>query len=241
MAKNKEQKLAVVDEKPAYLTKHEGTRGQENVSIDDVTIPRLDVIQDISPQRKKKEPEYIEGAEEGILFNSVTNMLYGTTVAFVPVYYRKEFVVWKDRKKGGGFFGSFETMAEAEAEANKLGDDFYAQDVGQHFGLIIRDDSSVEEIVCSMSRSKMKASRQLNTLVKLGGGDRFSRAYTIKAFADTNKNGDNFFNIGIDQLGYVSEEIYRVAEKMYNSIVAGRKDVVREEAKGKVDDETSEY
>ena len=46
--------------------------------MDDITIPRVDVLQALSPQRKKTNAEYIEGAEEGMLFNTVTKQLYGS-------------------------------------------------------------------------------------------------------------------------------------------------------------------
>lgn len=245
MAKAKKEvattKSHVLAEVPDYLNP-ESTRGQENVGVDDLTIPRLSVIQDLSPQRKKNDPEYIEGAEEGMLFNTVTNELYGTGVDFVPCYFRKEWVIWKLQAAGGGFEGSFDTEAEAITEFNAQG---YADDMvkipnvpekvcaheiidmGQHFGLVVHDDGKLEEIVISMSKSKMKVSRQFNTIVKMAGGDRFSRVYKIGVVEDENSAGQNYFNLSVAVLGFVPEPIYRAAEKMYESIASGAKDVER--------------
>lgn len=229
VAKKENSELA----KPSFM-KGNG-RGSENVGIDDLTIPRLDLLQALSPQRDKKKPEYIDGAEEGMLFNSVSKKLYGEEVVFIPVYFRKEYVIWKDRKKGGGFCGAYPSEAAAIQgmdDQNLNPEDHDIVDTAQHFGLIVSDhtsaDPEVEEIVISMAKSKMKVSRQLNTLVRMAGGDRFERGYEIAAFPDTNNNGEEFYNLQAKQLGYVSEEVYKRAEMVYDAVSSGTKDVNRD-------------
>lgn len=229
----------VLAKQPDYI-KDEGTRGQENVGIEDLTIPRLGLIQDLSPQRKKNDPKYIDGATEGMLFNNVTNSLYGTKVMFVPVYMRKEWVIWKKQAAGGGFEGAFNSEAEAitEFEAQNYDADTFKKDgvtmcsheivdMGQHFGMIVHDDGSTEDIVLSFSKSKMKIHRQFNTLIKLAGGDRFSRVYEISAVPDENKEGQDFYNFAVGVMGFVTEPVYRQAEKLYDAISEGAKDVDR--------------
>tara|TARA_R110000765_G_scaffold143473_2_gene245062 strand:- start:1262 stop:1969 length:708 start_codon:yes stop_codon:yes gene_type:complete len=214
-----------------------GARGSEGVGIDDITIPRVDVLQALSPQRKKSNAEYIEGAEEGMLFNTVTKQLYGSSFVFVPVYFRKEYVIWKDRNQGGGFCGAFTSELEAMAamESQDLNPEHHKiSDTGQHFGLLVDDHESdtpkIEEAVISMSRSKMKVSRQLNTMIRMAGGDRFERAYTVASAESTNNQGDEFFNISVKQLGFVSESVFKAAEVVYTAITAGTTDVSRSDA-----------
>ena len=78
-------------------------KGLENVSNDDITIPRLAVVQAGSPQRKKKDEKYIEGAEEGHIFNTVTNQLYDVEgITVIPCGYKKSYVEWVPRESGGG-------------------------------------------------------------------------------------------------------------------------------------------
>jgi hypothetical protein len=60
-------------------------RGLENITNDDITIPRLAIVQSGSPQRKKKDEKYIEGAEEGNMFNTVTNQLYDSSITIYLV------------------------------------------------------------------------------------------------------------------------------------------------------------
>ena len=201
-------------------------RGQENVGVDDLSIPRLDVIQALSPQRKKSAPEYIEGAEEGMLFNNVTGELYGTEIDFVPVYFRKEWLIWKDRAAGGGFGGSHNSPSDARAECDRLGPEWDVSETALHFGMIVDGDGPVAEVVISMSRSKLKASRQLNTLCKMVGGDRFSSSYKIAAVEVSGDKGD-YYNLSVRRLAYVTEDIYHAAETLYDSVSAGNRDMNR--------------
>ena len=228
---------------PAYLkdTGNEG-RGNEGVGIEDLSIPRIDVIQSLSPQRKKNDPAYIEGAEEGMLFNTVTGELYGTEAHFVPVMFRKEYVIWRKRDQGGGFRGSFPSINDAQAAKAELddGDQCEIVDTAQHFSLLIKlgNDGNpvIEEVVLSMAKTKMKASRQLNTLAKLAGGDRFSRVYKLIAQEASNDKGD-FYTFAIKQMGYAPEAVYRAAEGLYEQITSGLVDVNYSDATTS-DDET---
>jgi len=228
VSKKVETGVAITDERPDWMER-KSDRGNEDVGMNDVTIPRLDILQDLSPQIKKNKPEYIESAEAGMLFNTVTKDLYGNSVMFVPVYFRKEWVIWKDIKAGGGFRGSHETKALALEALAELEDAEQCElvDTGQHFGLIVHGDR-IEEAVISMSKSKMKPSRQLNSMVKIRGGDRFSSVYEIKAVEDQNAAGQDYWNLAIRPLGYVSEELFKRAEKLYEAVKLGVKDVVRD-------------
>lgn len=232
--KNASQEIAevhdmYVEDRPSYLPA-DSTRGQENVGLDDLTIPRLSIVQDLSPQRKASKPEYIEGADSGMLFNNVSSELYGTSVMFVPVYFRKEWTIWKKQDAGGGFEGAFDTEEEAIAsfQDRELDDDYEIVDMAQHFGLLLHGDRNPEEIVISMSKSKMKVNRQLNTLVKMAGGDRFSRVYEIKAVPDQNKEGQDYYNFGVNAKGFVSEAVFNLGAKMYESVSKGKKTANRD-------------
>lgn len=235
-------KKAVATVEPTAMTAFseapqvDGTgRGSEGVSTQDLVIPRLEIIQDLSPQRKKTEPEYIEGAEEGMMFNTVTKELYPAGVIIVPVLFRKEYIVWKLRKKGGGFIGSFDSMEAADAARMGLDnpDEYESVDTHQNFCLLVRpettaEDPVVDEVVLSLSKSKAKIGRQLNSMIKMRGGDRWSSAYRIEVVPATNKNNDAFFNFKVTPVGYVSPAMAAVAERMYEDVKAFRKDVARD-------------
>jgi hypothetical protein len=221
--------LVIATERPAYLpavVDGAVARGSEGVSTADLVIPRLELVQDLSPCRKKDDPTYIPGAEEGMLYNNVTRQLYGKQVIIVPVLFRKEFLIWKDRKKGGGFRGAFpdELSAKQHMETLEDKDDCTVQDTAQHFVLILRNDNGrpvAEEAVISMAKSKMKVSRNWNSVIRINGGDRFSRAYQVEAVPDRNANNESFYNLKVTMLGFCPEWAYKKAEELYNGVTGG--------------------
>jgi len=63
----------VQEQMPEWLQK--GNAGSEDVSAKDMIMPRVDVLQALSPQINKKKPEFIEGAEQGQIFNTVNFLI----------------------------------------------------------------------------------------------------------------------------------------------------------------------
>lgn len=234
MAKNQQQESTAVatvsNTMPDFLRNREGApRGAENVQAEDLVIPRLEIVQSLSPARNERDPNYITGAKEGLLYNNVTRELYGEAVNVIPVFFKKEFLLWKDRQKGGGFRGAFPTPEAAE-EARLLlddADDVEAMDTAQQFCLLVREDGSVEEIAVSMSRSKMKVSRNWNSLIRLAGGDSFSRVYRITSVAEKNSKNQEFWNLQVKVVGWPNQNLYERAEALYNQVSKGLRTVSR--------------
>ena len=46
--------------------------GFEEVTSSDIQIPFIRIIQALSPQLKKTDPSFIDGASQGAIFNTVT-------------------------------------------------------------------------------------------------------------------------------------------------------------------------
>jgi len=209
---------------PAFLQGMQSSRGAENVTTDDLIIPRLEIVQSLSPCRKKSDPSYVDGAEEGMLYNNVTRELYGPEVMLMPVFYKKEWLIWKDRLKGGGFRGAFPSELEAAQFRATLDnpDDYDIQDTAQQFCLLVKADGTAEEIVVSMAKTKLKASRKWNSLIRLAGGDSFSRVYRLSGVNVQNANGDEYYTIDVANAGFPTEELYRRAEALYDAVSAGK-------------------
>jgi len=231
---NAETELALFggNERPDYVT--DTGRGSEGVTSDDMSLPRLSIIQDLSPQRKKNEDAYIDGAEEGMIFNTSSNALYADgNVIVIPCFFRGEYVAWKDRKQGGGFGVATDTEEQAE-EWIQAQENPSAWDVSythQHFCIMVHSDHTeakphCEDVVISMSRSQLKPSRKWNTMVQNGGGDRFGRAYRLSVIQDTGPKGD-YFNWSVKQLGFVPESLFKRAEAVYEAVKTGKRDVSR--------------
>ena len=75
--------------------------GFSDLNADVMTMPFLRVIQSLSPQCKKSSPEYIAGAEEGMIFNTISRKLYTPPLEIVVGRFDRYFIEWKPNR--GGF------------------------------------------------------------------------------------------------------------------------------------------
>lgn len=225
--------VANAQDVPDYIKQSQG-RGSENVEMQDLVIPRIELVQALSHCLEEGGAEYIEGAKPGMFYNSVTRELYGPSVIVCPVFFKKQYLAWKDRKKGGGFGGAFDTPAEAHdriAQEETDQDAWEAIETHQQIVLVVNPDThETSEAVLSCARTKQKVSRQWNSLIRVNGFDRFSRIYELFGVDDENNNGDKYKNIGVRYIDFAAMPVYKAAEALYNSIASGERAV-------KIDDE----
>ena len=215
---------------PAHLQNQTTSRGSEDVCADDLVIPRLGLIQAMSPQRKKKSAEYIEGADEGMIFNTATGELYTDGVYIVPVYFKKEYLLWVTPRssEGNDFRGAFATESlalQAQATFEETTEVF---ETHQQFCLVVNPETEKsEEVVLSMSRSQVKASKKLNTQIRITGGDRFTCVFHLSSVEDKSPLGE-FCNWGVRKVGYCPEWAFKQAEVMYDAVKSGEKTIDQE-------------
>lgn len=212
-------------EVPDYLKEAMGShRGTEEVTTADIIIPRLEIVQSLSPCRKKDDAAYIEGAEEGGVYNTVTRQLFEDNVTVVPVYFKREYQIWRDRKKGGGFRGAHATPELAKEAMAGFPDsaDLAIKDAALHFCLLDDGSGKVDQVVLSMSSSKLKVSRKWNSLIRISGGDSFTRKYRVGVVTEKNQQNQDYFNFVITPAGFPSKELFDQAVTLYDQIKAGR-------------------
>lgn len=219
--------VMVLGERPDWIDEN-SARGSEDVTVNDIILPRIDILQALSPQIKRTNPNYIEGAEQGQIFNTISGEIYGSELLFVPVVFKREFIVWQDRDLGGGFRGSFPTAEAAEAERRNLEnpDSHEVVETHVHFVLVLHGDGRLEEAVLSMAKSKRKVSRKLNSLVQMFPGDRFARVYKLSAVEVDGQKGE-FWNFDVSPVGWAPKKVWEKGQATYEAINNGQRDVDR--------------
>lgn len=152
-------------------------KGSQNVTNDDTQTPIISILQANSPQCKKSDGKYIKGAEEGKLYNNVTNEIYDgeTGITVVPCFFEKVYIEWKPNR--GGFVAIHDAktplknqttlvMTADGKEVPTLPNGNNLIETNQHYVLVLKEDGSFEAAVLAMSSSALGASRKLNTLMK---------------------------------------------------------------------------
>lgn len=90
--------------------------GFEGTTINDLSIPFINVLQSNSPE---VEDELIEGCKPGDLVNSVTKEILKQPVVVIPVFKEAAVVEWVPRTKGGGLVDRHELDSEVFLNAIK--------------------------------------------------------------------------------------------------------------------------
>ncbi len=210
-------------------------KGLENVSNDDITIPRLAVVQAGSPQRKKKDEKYIEGAEEGHIFNTVSNKLYDVEgITVIPCGYRKSYVEWVPRESGGGLVAIHDMKPEGTTVDPKTKKSFLGEnqivDTAEHF-ILIKGDDAWEPAILTMTSSNLGVSRKWNTLLKMKKinikGQMIDPPSFLYKFKLSTINAENdlgsWFKYKIEELGQIdSKDTFSQAEALADSIGQGK-------------------
>lgn len=186
--------------------------GMQNVRTEDMAIPFIAVIQSNSPQRKKQDGAYITGADEGMVFNTVTQELFDVTpgngkLNVLLCGFKKKYLHWRDRDAGGGMVGQYDIDDPIAREGERRGgrivmpDGTYLVETAEHFCLVVYPNGTVKRVVIAMSSTQLKKSRRWMTMV----GEKqlrhpatgryftpppFAYTYELTTQAESNDSGD---------------------------------------------------
>jgi hypothetical protein len=75
--------------------------GLEDVRPEDLAMPMFRLLQSLSPETKKSDSAYVQGASEGQWYDTVARAVYDSII-FIPARYVTHYVEWKPRRDGGG-------------------------------------------------------------------------------------------------------------------------------------------
>lgn len=204
--------LAVSDDIAAQLLAEQGA-GTSGMSKEDVAIPRLAVLQQLSPQCTRGNSMYNDQAKPGDIYNSVMDKLYEGEkgIEVILCAYQRNYIQWTLRTKGGGFVRDWGHDGECLKACTKdsLGN-FIVNDnpdseivaTAEYFGMIVNPDGSVEQVIIDLAKSQMKHARALNAKIvsyqpgikmadgsvkRLNPAPMFYRSYYFKTAPETNK------------------------------------------------------
>lgn len=222
MAASKTQVVkAKEDQLPAELMDEllaDGADYREAMGKDDMSIPFLQILQQLSPQCTKGKAEFIKGAEPSDLFDTVTRRLFKTRdddnnevegVHIMPIHYKRSFIEWVPRSQGGGIVGEYsvEEGLSIITKRNDTGQDIIQpgsllgtpgnqlNDTHTHFVYLINADFTFEPVILAMASTQIKPSKDLNNMVSkhtLPSGApaaRFFATYTVTTQQRTNDQG----------------------------------------------------
>jgi len=213
--------------------------GFENVRQQSVALPILKLLQNGSAEAQKRNQAYVDGAEPGMLLNTVTKKIYDGSkgISVVPCHYKLEYQEWSDYGTGSGrpeqiYPDTSDILTKTTKDQigkDRLPNGNYILTVGQHFVLIV-DGENTETALISMSSSQGKISRKWNSMmmsITLNGKNgnytppSFSHVYKITTVLNSGK-GNQWYGYNVSKIGPVQDQaVYERAKQFYQSLASG--------------------
>ena len=223
---------------PANMFEDDAAKGLGAIGQEDLALPFLKILGQLSPEVNKRDGKYVEGAEPGMIYNSVSGELYDGVkgIDVIPCFYKLEYIEWKDRGEGPGapvaiYDSSSDIMSKTKPDANykdRLPNGNYIEKTASHFVIVSGDSPSTALI--SMKSTQLKISRKWNSMmsgIKMKGANgmftpaSFSHIYRLKTTQMQNDKG-TWFGWEVSKVGPVTDKgLYDQAKSFSESISKG--------------------
>ena len=229
VAEKKEGALAV------NLFEADAQMGAQNISQEDLALPFLKILGQLSPEVNKRDGKYVEGAEPGKIINTVTNELFDS-INVIPCHYKRQYIEWQDR---GTSSGAPVAIHEADSDIvstttrdkgykDRLPNGNYLENTANHFVLLC--GKNPQTALLSMKSTQLKVSRKWNSMmmgIKMQGKNglftppTYSHIYNLKTVQMSNDKG-TWFGWDVSKKGPVDQEdLYGMAKNFALSVGKG--------------------
>jgi hypothetical protein len=229
VATKKEGALATFD------MEADAQQGAQNISQEDLALPFLKILGQLSPEVNKTHGKYVEGAEPGKIINTVTNELYDK-ISVVPCHYKRQYIEWQDR---GASSGAPVAIHDANSDIvsqttrdksykDRLPNGNYLENTANHFVLVV--GKNPETALISMKSTQLKVSRKWNSMmmgIKLQGKNglftppTYSHIYNLSTVQMSNDKG-TWFGWDVAKAGPVEDKsIYDMSKSFAESVNKG--------------------
>ena len=213
----------------------DAAQGAQNISQEDLALPFLKILGQLSPEVNKRDGKYVEGAEPGKIINTVTNELFDT-INVIPCHYKRQYIEWQDR---GTSTGAPVAIHEADSDIvsqttrgkdykDRLPNGNYLDNTANHFVLIT--GNSPQTALISMKSTQLKVSRKWNSMmmgIKMQGKNglftppTYSHIYKLSTVQMSNDKG-TWFGWDVSKVGPVTEKHeYEMAKAFALSVGKG--------------------
>ena len=163
-AVKKKEETNVVEFDPSMF-EADANQGLGQLEQDDLAIPFLRLLGDNSPQVKKRDPKYVDGAEPGMIFNSLTHEVVDGEkgISVIPCAYVRQYIEWQDRGKGTGapvniYPATSDILTKTTKDKDnkdRLPNGNYIEDTSNHFVLFKNDQGFWEQALIAIEEAQV--------------------------------------------------------------------------------------
>mgnify|MGYP003637074610 FL=1 len=220
----------------AGMFEQDANKSIGEMGSEDFALPFLRVLGHMSPETSKRDAKYVEGAEPGMIFNTVTKQAYDGEkgINIIPCYYKREYVEWSDRGQGTSapvaiHAANSGIIKESKRDAgykDRLDNGNYLENTASYF--VLTED--MQTALISMKSTQLKVSRNWNSMmnsIKLKGKNglftpaAYSHVYNLKTVEQSNDKG-TWFGWSVEKIGPVQDKaMYESAKSFAESVSTG--------------------
>ena len=215
----------------------DANQGAQNITQDDLALPFLKVLGQLSPEVNTRNAKYVSTAQPGMILNTVSNDLYDGAkgISVLPVFYKRQYIEWQDRGESKGapvhIYEAGDDIPQTtrdKSNKDRLANGNYLENTASHYVIVLGDSPSTALI--SMKATQLKISRKWNSMmmgIKLQGKNglftppTYSHIYTLKTVQMSNDKG-TWFGWDVSKEGPVKDKsVYDVAKQFAARVSKG--------------------
>ena len=150
-------------------------KGFENMTQEDLALPFLRILGQLSPQVTEGDAKYVNAAKPGMIYNTVTSELYDGKkgIKVIPCYYKKDFPEWSDRGDGPGapvaiHLPNSPVIQTGKREGSKirLPNGNYLEETASYYVMAETKTGGYTPALITMKSTQLNVSKKWNSMMK---------------------------------------------------------------------------
>ena len=220
------------------LFEADANAGSQNIAQEDLALPFLKVLGQLSPEINTRDSKYIKGTQPGMILNTVTGEYYDGEkgIQVLPVFYKRQYIEWQDRGESMGApvaihevnSDLLSKVTRDKSNKDRLPNGNYLENRASHFVVLLGKTPTTALI--SMKATQLKVSRKWNSImmgIKMQGKNglftppTYSHVYKLKTVQMSNDKG-TWFGWDVSKVGPIEDKsVYGIAKNFAERVSKG--------------------
>ena len=150
-------------------------KGFDNMTQDDLALPFVRILGQLSPQVTDGDAKYIESAKPGMIYNTVTSECFDGKkgIKVIPCYYKKDYPEWSDRGDGPGapvavHLPNSPIIQTGKRDGSKirLPNGNYLEETASYYVLVETKGGAMTPALITMKSTQLNVSKKWNSMMK---------------------------------------------------------------------------
>ena len=206
---------------------------------EDVALPFLKLLGQLSPEVNKRDGKYVEGAQPGMILNTVTQELFDGEkgIEVLPVINQTQYLEWQDRGESQGApvkvyeaGDDLPSFTRDKFNKDRLANGNYLERTGNMYVVVLGKSPSTA--LLPMKSTQLKVYRTWNSMIdgyklkskktgKLFTPAPYSHIYRLKTVPMSNDKG-SWYGWSVSRVGPIEDQAsYDIANNFRNNLEKG--------------------